>query len=637
MAEVIATIGTAGALANIIDVVAKTIATLNDLRNAWKEAELTLLCLESELGALKTALTRIQEWVDTDDVNLHHLFVMDLDKSMTCCRLLMSKIDGEMSKLQHHPDDNLSFSSKARLAVGKKGIEELENLIQRQTSALTLLLTVCNCKTTSEQKMLLEKPKTRKVFRKIEHDTASMTIHRDKNSILSRYTDNFSKFSMVFDFDHELFISRVYDRVLRASLKGAVRGEQGADHPSGAPRLDPKLDALSASENGQSSTAPGPDRDHAALHVRQAGAQPGRRTKVRVQVPKGSTVRKEVEGKKRSLEISRFLDEESKRLRREAKVLLLGTADSGKEEILKQIKIHYLNGYSEDELEFYRPTIYRNVLSCAKAVIQAMEQFDICPEVDANKEYCVYLMNYQLISDPTWRLDTKVGEAIASLWEDPCIEKLMKQRNDLYLMETAPYFFDEIHQIAAPDYVPNETDVLRAQTKTSSIQEIRFQMGKRSINLFDIGDQISERRKWIHSFENVTTIIFVVNLAGYDQALIEDGAPNPLRESLLLFDDVVNSGWFQRTSIVLLLNNADVFKQKLPRSPLANYFPDYLGGSDGNKAAKFIISCFNQVNRRYLALYPHLMNQTDVLDLGFVFAVVRETILGNELRTDGRL
>jgi len=75
-------------------------------------------------------------------------------------------------------------------------------------------------------------------------------------------------------------------------------------------------------------------------------------------------------------------------------------------------------------------------------------------------------------------------------------------------------------------------------------------------------------------------------------------------ESLLLFDSVVNSRWFMRTSIILFLNKVDIFRAKIPRSPLANHFADYSGGNDANKAAKFLLWRFNQVNRSYLNLYP---------------------------------
>ena len=42
-------------------------------------------------------------------------------------------------------------------------------------------------------------------------------------------------------------------------------------------------------------------------------------------------------------------------------------------------------------------------------------------------------------------------------------------------------FFDEVQRLAAPDYIPNEADVLRARTKTTGIYETRFTMGQLSI------------------------------------------------------------------------------------------------------------------------------------------------------------
>jgi guanine nucleotide-binding protein G(i) subunit alpha len=44
-----------------------------------------------------------------------------------------------------------------------------------------------------------------------------------------------------------------------------------------------------------------------------------------------------------------------------------------------------------------------------------------------------------------------------------------------------PSFFQEVMRIVAPDYLPNEMDVLRARTKTTGIYETRFQMGQLSI------------------------------------------------------------------------------------------------------------------------------------------------------------
>lgn len=40
--------------------------------------------------------------------------------------------------------------------------------------------------------------------------------------------------------------------------------------------------------------------------------------------------------------------------------------------------------------------------------------------------------------------------------------------------------------------------------------------------MVDVGGQKTERRKWIHCFDNVTAILFITALSEYDQVLAED-------------------------------------------------------------------------------------------------------------------
>jgi len=50
--------------------------------------------------------------------------------------------------------------------------------------------------------------------------------------------------------------------------------------------------------------------------------------------------------------------------------------------------------------------------------------------------------------------------------------------------------------------------------------------------MFDVGGQRSERKKWIHCFEGVTAIIFIVAMSEYDLMLAED--QNTVHNMLLL-------------------------------------------------------------------------------------------------------
>src|ERR1700684_1143557 len=81
---------------------------------------------------------------------------------------------------------------------------------------------------------------------------------------------------------------------------------------------------------------------------------------------------------------------------------------------------------------------------------------------------------------------------------------------------------------------------------------------------------------------------------------------NRMQEALTLFDSICNSRWFIKTSIILFLNKIDRFKEKLPISPMQNYFPDYEGGADYNSACDYILNRFVSLNQaEQKQIYTH--------------------------------
>ncbi|KAK4054921.1 Guanine nucleotide-binding protein alpha-2 subunit [Microbotryomycetes sp. JL201] len=352
--------------------------------------------------------------------------------------------------------------------------------------------------------------------------------------------------------------------------------------------------------------------------------------------------------KDRSYQIDKQIDDDAKKFRRECKILLLGSGESGKSTIVKQMKIIHQNGYSRDEMLLFRLTIYKNVIDSAQTLVLALRRFKMEPIESVNRAFAEQIAEYRLETDtysssPSLTgspatsgsgLSPEIVDAIDSLWHDPIIPS--REQEAKYGLALGS-FFDEIKRIGAPGYVPNEADVLRARTKTTGISETKFKSGQLSIHMFDVGGQRSERKKWIHCFEAVTSIIFCVALSEYDQVLLEENGQNRMNESLVLFESVINSRWFLRTSIILFLNKIDLFKAKLPKVPLEKYFPEYTGGPDVNKGAKYILWRFTQLNRARLSIYPHLTQATDTSNIRLVFAAVKETILQNALRDSGIL
>mmetsp|Transcript_8455 Transcript_8455/g.20783 ORF Transcript_8455/g.20783 Transcript_8455/m.20783 type:complete len:99 (+) Transcript_8455:686-982(+) len=86
--------------------------------------------------------------------------------------------------------------------------------------------------------------------------------------------------------------------------------------------------------------------------------------------------------------------------------------------------------------------------------------------------------------------------------------------------------------------------------------------------MFEVGGQRSERRKWIHCFENVQAVLFVASISAYNQALYEESKTNRLVEALALFEEITNSKWFTKTSIILFLNKRDLYAEKYIKYPI---------------------------------------------------------------------
>ena len=64
---------------------------------------------------------------------------------------------------------------------------------------------------------------------------------------------------------------------------------------------------------------------------------------------------------------------------------------------------------------------------------------------------------------------------------------------------------------------------------------------------------------------------------------------------------------------ILFLNKIDLFAEKLPRSPLADYFPDYNGGDNYDAACDYLLHRFVSLNQSAATkqIYAHYTCATD--------------------------
>jgi len=226
------------------------------------------------------------------------------------------------------------------------------------------------------------------------------------------------------------------------------------------------------------------------------------------------------ERKRIDRDITRLLRQHRAVYKRTLKLLLLGAGDTGKSTFIKQMKIIHGSGYSEEEKRCYTHFVYQNIFVAIQSLIRAMSRLHIPYAEAQSNEYAALVGQVEYLRITTFE-EPYVG-AIASLWADKGIQKCYARRREFELTDSAKYFLDDIERIRTREYVPIEQDILRVRIPTSGINEYQFDFNTFVFRMIDVGGQKTERKKWIHCFEDVVCIIFLVALSEYDQVLLED-------------------------------------------------------------------------------------------------------------------
>nr|XP_020735374.1 guanine nucleotide-binding protein subunit alpha-14 [Odocoileus virginianus texanus] len=315
-----------------------------------------------------------------------------------------------------------------------------------------------------------------------------------------------------------------------------------------------------------------------------------------------------------------------------ASLTTLGTGESGKSTFIKQMRIIHGSGYSDEDRKGFTKLVYQNIFTAMQAMIRAMDTLRIQYVCEQNKENAQLIRGVEV--DKVSTLSGDQVEAIKQLWRDPGIQECYDRRREYQLSDSAKYYLTDIDRIAMPTFVPTQQDVLRVRVPTTGIIEYPFDLENIIFRMVDVGGQRSERRKWIHCFESVTSIIFLVALSEYDQVLAECDNENRMEESKALFKTIITYPWFLNSSVILFLNKKDLLEEKIMYSHLISYFPEYTGPKQDVKAARdFILKLYQDQNPdKEKVIYSHFTCATDTENIRFVFAAVKDTILQLNLR-----
>ena len=204
------------------------------------------------------------------------------------------------------------------------------------------------------------------------------------------------------------------------------------------------------------------------------------------------------------------------------------------------------------------------------------------------------------------------------------------------------YYFENIDRIKQPNYLANQQDILLSRVRTSGIVTERYEIDGSQFEMYDVGGQRNERKKWIHCFDDVTAVIFVAALSEYDQKLFEDASTNRMVEAVDLFDEIAYNRYFRDSSMILFLNKKDLFEEKIKRVPInsVDAFADFKKEdeslSDFDAGAKFFLGKFLARNKtEEKVIYHHITCATDTENVEVVFNACKDIILRDNLKDSG--
>lgn len=337
------------------------------------------------------------------------------------------------------------------------------------------------------------------------------------------------------------------------------------------------------------------------------------------------------------VKISKQLDaglaSEAKADKKKIKLLLLGTGESGKSTVFKQMKVIYGKQFSSQERKQNLPTIYANIIGNMHILIKSARKFNL---IDAIEDQTSLRIIDQL--DMYEGLNVETCNAIRSLWLDPGIQQVWARRHETHVTESVQYFFNKIDLIKLPNYIPDKDDMLYCRFRTSGIVTDQYVIDGTTFEMFDVGGQRNERRKWIHCFEDVTAVIFVAAISEYNQVLFEENSVNRMSEAIDLFEDICNNVVFRRSSIILFLNKRDLFQAKIANFDIVNWFPDYKGEpKDYDAGVNFFLAKFLARNNAGSShpVFHHVTCATDTRNIQIVFNACKDTIMRDNMKRSG--
>lgn len=168
--------------------------------------------------------------------------------------------------------------------------------------------------------------------------------------------------------------------------------------------------------------------------------------------------------------------------------------------------------------------------------------------------------------------------------------------------------------------------------------------------MIDVGGQRSERKKWLHLFDDAKVVLFVIDLTGYAKKSKESRLelsrfPSffsdigmdafDMKVALKIFNDVSCSPALVNAVFLLFFNKVDLFKELLPQVRLQSCFSKFAEVNDYENASKFICDKFVRAAKHKKSVFPHFTTATNTENVKLVFRACMESVFKANSKATG--
>jgi len=383
-----------------------------------------------------------------------------------------------------------------------------------------------------------------------------------------------------------------------------------------------------------------------------------------------------------SSQIQKDLERAHKEEQAKIKMLLLGAGESGKSTIFKQMRILYGAPRDDSDMKMIGVVVRSNITTAIRKLCMLLRNLEVLeelekeseeikaadPDVMTPKEGFDELIAHFVDNTAPPQAPKENGEvdwvgrnpragpaanneatqflvhvdAIEALWKSATMKKVWNKRAQMNVIDSHKDFLNDIRRIASPSYRPTTQDLLLSRIRTTQVIVEKYKIDAIDFEMYDVGGQRSERRKWIDCFDQVDAVIFVAALSEFDQSMAEAKHTNRMSESIELFRSICNNRAFANTSIMLFLNKKDIFAEKINYSDISaqNAFSDYAGPpKDFDAGVDYFIQKFKDclIDEDFNDSFIHVTCATDTNNMEFVLESTRMIIMQDSLRKSGIL